>query len=123
MTTTQRREYDDIPGTFVFDGRRATQGYPLNSMCMALNDPANRAAFVADPEAFMQRYGLSDEQKAAVHDRDWLRMLELGGNIYFTFKIAIVDGLSMQHVGAAMSGVSYEEFRQMMLDGGRNPNG
>jgi protocatechuate 4,5-dioxygenase alpha chain len=119
----KEREYDDIPGTFVFDGRRSRQGYPLNSMCMSLNDPANREEFTRDLEGYMDRYGLSDEQKAAVRERDWLRMLELGGNIYFTFKIAIVDGLTMQHVGADMSGVTFEEFRKMMLEGGRKPNG
>jgi protocatechuate 4,5-dioxygenase alpha chain len=119
----KQREYDNIPGTFVFDGRRSRQGYPLNSMCMSLNDPANREELVRDVEGYMDKFGLSDDQKAAVRERDWLRMLELGGNIYFTFKIAIVDGLTMQHVGASMSGVTFEEFRQMMLDGGRNPNG
>lgn len=122
-TQVEQREYDDIPGTFVFDGRRSRQGYPLNSMCMSLNDPANREEFVRDVEGYMDRFGLSDEQKAAVRERDWLRMLELGGNIYFTFKIAILDGLTMQHVGASMSGVTFEEFQQMMLDGGRKPNG
>lgn len=119
----KQHDYDDIPGTFVFDGRRSRQGYPLNSMCMSLNTPANREQFTSDPEAYMQAYALSEEQREAVRTRDWLRMLELGGNIYFTFKIAIVDGLSMQHVGAAMSGVTFEEFRQMMLDGGRKPHG
>lgn len=122
-THVEQREYDDIPGTFVFDGRRSRQGYPLNSMCMSLNDPANREEFMRDLEGYMDKFGLSDEQKAAVRERDWLRMLELGGNIYFTFKIAILDGLTMQHVGASMSGVTFEEFRQMMLDGGRKPNG
>lgn len=123
MSTGQARDYDSIPGTVVFDGRRARQGYPLNSMCMSLNDEGNREAFRADPEAYMQRYGLSEEQRQAVRDRDWLRMLELGGNIYFTLKIASLDGLTTQDVGAAMTGISPDEFREMMRNGGRNPRG
>lgn len=123
MTDVDSRDYDDIPGTFVFDGRRARQGYPLNTMCMSLNDPKNRDAFRADPERYLDRFALSAAQRAAVLNRDWLRMLELGGNIYFTFKLAIFDGLSMQQVGASMSGVTAEQFSQMMRDGGRVPHG
>lgn len=117
------RDYDDIPGTYVFDGRRAALGYPLNTMCMSLNEAVNREAFRADPEAYMQRYGLTEAQREAVRGRDWLAMLDLGGQIYFTAKLAVFDGLSMQDIGAAMSGVSVDEFRQMMTEGGRAPHG
>jgi protocatechuate 4,5-dioxygenase, alpha chain len=123
MDAADARDYDDIPGTFVFDGRRARQGYAINAMCMSLNDPANRDAFRADPERYLDRFALSDAQRTAILDRDWLGMLELGGNIYFTFKLAIFDGLTMQDVGAAMSGVTADDFRQMMRDGGRQPHG
>ena len=119
----QAREYESIPGTVVFDGRRARQGYPLNSMCMSLNEEANREAFRADPETYMERYGLSEEQRQAVRERDWLRMLDLGGNIYFTLKIASLDRLTTQDVGAAMTGVTPDEFREMMRNGGRDPRG
>lgn len=123
MGATPPREYDDIPGTIVFDGRRAQQGYPINSMCMSLNDPANREAFGADPAGYLDRFALSAEQRRAILERDWLGMLELGGNIYFTIKLAIFDGLTIQDVGAAMSGVTADEFRQMMRNGGRSPDG
>ena len=123
MIGSERREYDDIEGTYVFDGRRARQGYPLNSMCMSLNDPANREQFRDDLENYMDRYDLTDDQKDAVRRRDWIKMLELGGNIYFLGKIASLDGMSMQQLGALQSGVTTEEFQQMMRDGGRKPNG
>ncbi|MDH3754528.1 MAG: protocatechuate 4,5-dioxygenase subunit alpha [Acidimicrobiia bacterium] len=113
------RDYDDIPGTYVFDGEHSRKGYALNMFCMSLNQQANRDSFSADPEGYLERYALTPEQREAVIARDWLGMLQLGGNIYYTFKLAIVDGLSMQQVGAAMSGVSTEEFTQMMIDGGR----
>lgn len=119
----QKRDYDDIPGTYVFDGEHHRKGYHLNMFCMSLNDPANREKFREDEEAYLDKWPLTQEQRRAVLEREWLEMLRLGGNIYYTFKIAIFDGLSMQAVGGAMSGVTESEFRQMMIDGGRNPNG
>jgi protocatechuate 4,5-dioxygenase alpha chain len=117
------RDYDDIPGTYVFDGEHHRKGYHLNMFCMSLNNPANRDKFREDEEAYLDQWDLTPEQRAAVLNRDWLEMLRLGGNIYYTFKIAIFDGLSMQAVGGMMSGVSEAEFKQMMVDGGRKPNG
>jgi len=125
VTVAARRpqDYDDIPGTYVFDGRRSHEGYALNMFCMSLNQEANRNAFREDPEAYLDGFRLTPQQRAAVVTRDWLGMLKLGGNIYYTFKLAIFDGLSMQHVGGAMSGVTPEEFAKMMMRGGRPVEG
>ncbi|MDD9798476.1 MAG: protocatechuate 4,5-dioxygenase subunit alpha [Alphaproteobacteria bacterium] len=109
----------DIPGTFVFTPAHARQGYHLNMFCMSLNKTENREAFRADPSAYLDKFKLTPAQRKAVETRDWLGMLQLGGNIYYTFKIAIADGLSMQHVSGCMAGISEEEFRQMMRKGGR----
>ena len=115
------RDYDDIPGTYVQDSVQLRRGYHLNMFCMSLNDAGNRDAFRADEAAYLDRFPMTDAQRRAVLARDWLGMLRLGGNIYYTFKLATFDGLTMQHVGAAMSGtgMTVEEFRQMLLDGGR----
>ncbi|MCY4516231.1 MAG: protocatechuate 4,5-dioxygenase subunit alpha [Acidimicrobiaceae bacterium] len=113
------RDYDDIPGTYVFDGRRSQQGYHLNMFCMSLNIEANRERFGADEHTYLDGFDLTLSQRQAVLERDWLGMLRLGGNIYYTFKLAIFDGLSMQDVGGSMSGISSQEFTQMMIDGGR----
>lgn len=121
--TRPPRDYDTIPGTYVFDGEHSRRGYALNMFCMSLNDEANREAFRADPGRYLDRYDLSPDQRRAVEERDWLAMLRLGGNIYYTFKLAIVDGLSMQDVGALMSGVTTEDFSRMMIDGGRPADG
>jgi protocatechuate 4,5-dioxygenase alpha subunit len=115
--------FDEIPGTYVFDGRRSRMGYPLNKMSAALNSPAEREAFQSDPEAFMERFGLTEEQREAVRTRDWLSMIKHGGNIYFAYKIGVMDGLTVQEVLAAMTGTSAEEFKEMMSNGGRQPNG
>ena len=118
-----RREYDDIPGTYVFDGTHSRHGYHLNMFCMSLNDEPNREAFRADPDAYLDQWSLSADQRRAVVERDWLGMLRLGGNIYYTFKLAIFDGLSMQDVGGSMSGITTEEFAAMMVAGGRPADG
>jgi protocatechuate 4,5-dioxygenase, alpha chain len=113
----------EIPGTVVFDGRQSRMGLPLNNLAIALNKKADRESFVADPEAFMERFGLSEDQKVAVRERDFLRMIELGGNIYFIYKIGMVDGLKVPDIVATMAGMSTEEFVEMMRNGGRNPHG
>lgn len=115
--------FDDIPGTIVFDSRRARLGLGLNKMCGSFTQKEHRDAFVADPDSYMTKFRLSDEQKRAVLDRDWMSMLELGGNIYFVAKIGLIDGLSVQEMNAQMTGVSAEEFVEMMKQGGRTPNG
>jgi len=114
-----KRDYDDIPGTYVFDGRRNSEGYHLNMFCKSLDVAANRDSLRDNPSPYLDQFPMTAEQREAIDNRDWLRMLQLGGNIYYTFKLAAFDGLNMQQLGAAMSGVTFEEFRQMMIDGGR----
>lgn len=118
-------DYQDIPGTYVQDGAHYRLGYKLNMFCMSLNKAENRAEFSADEAAYVDRFGLSAEQRRCVLERDWLGLIRAGGNIYFTFKLAAVDGLSMQAVGARMSGtgMTTEDFRDMMLAGGRPIDG
>ena len=123
MARRAHREYDDIPGTFVFDAEHSRKGYHLNMFCMSLNDPDNRDAFRADEEAYLDKWELTPEQRQAVLDREWLEMLRLGGNIYYTYKIGACDGLTFQHLAAAMTGVTVEEHQEMMLNGGRSSVG
>lgn len=119
------KDYHDIPGTYVFDGEHHRKGYHLNMFCMSLNKQENRDEFRLDEGEYLDQYKLTDEQRAAILNREWLNMLRLGGNIYYTFKLAIFDGMSMQEAGAAMSGngMSTEDFKQMMIDGGRTIEG
>lgn len=104
----------DIPGTTIFDGRQAMKGYALNKMCYSFNRADNRAAFAADEEAFMERYGLNDTQKQAIRDRDILAMIEAGGNIYYLAKLAGIFKLSVQDVGGMQTGRTREEFQQFL---------
>ncbi len=91
--------------------------------CMSLNDAANRELFAQDESAYLEGRGLTPSQKRAVLDRDYLELLRLGGNIYYTFKIAILDRKSMQYVGGQMSGMTEEAFKEMMANGGRPIDG
>jgi len=116
-------EYDDIPGTTVFDAQRARQGYHLNMFCMSLMKAENREAFKANERAYLDRWPMSEEQKQAVLDRDWNRMISLGGNIYFLAKLFFTDQKSFQYVAAVMTGSTQEEYAKMMLQGGRPVKG
>jgi protocatechuate 4,5-dioxygenase, alpha chain len=119
----QPRDYDSIPGTYVYDAARGRIGYPLNMFCMSLNEPENRKSFKEDEAAYLDRFALTAEQRRSVLERDWLGMLKAGGNIYYTIKIAFCDGLTFQDVAGMMAGVSKDAYAQMMLAGGRSPDG
>jgi protocatechuate 4,5-dioxygenase, alpha chain len=120
---SQKPDYDDIPGTYVYDSRRSREGYALNMFCMSLNEAENRKKFKDDEAAYLQGFAMTDQQRQVVRERDWLGMLKLGGNIYYTIKIAFCDGLTFQDVAGMMSGVPKETYAQMMLAGGRSPEG
>lgn len=113
------KSYNDIPGTFVFDADRSRQGYPLNMFMMSLIKSENREAFKADESAYADRFSMTEAQKKAVLDRDWNGMLELGGNVYYTLKLAATDGTPYEAAYAAMAGMERMKLREMMLSGGR----
>jgi len=121
--TRSQHDYDDIPGTFVFDAERSRQGYGINMFCMSLMKDENRKAFKANEAAYLTKYPLTAEQREAILKRDYNRMLELGGNIYFTAKLGATDGHSFQHLAAVMTGSTQEDYAKMMLAGGRSIEG
>jgi len=116
-------EFEDIPGTRVFTAARARQGYHLNQFAMSLMKPENRERWKADEKTYLDQWPLSDEQKAAVLARDYNRMLDLGGNIYFLSKIFSTDGLSFVQAVSTMSGMTVTDYQAMMNAGGRSPEG
>src|SRR4051795_9258813 len=116
-------EYEDIPGTFVFNAERSRQGYGINMFCMSLMKEENRKAFKADEAEYLKRFPLTPEQTNAVLQRDYNRMLEFGGNIYFTAKLGATDGHSFRHLAAVMTGSTQEDYAKMMLEGGRSVEG
>jgi protocatechuate 4,5-dioxygenase alpha chain len=117
------KDYDDIPGTYVFDADRSRRGYHLNMFCMSLLKAENRVAFKADEEKYLDRFPLTPEQREAVLKRQYNRMLDLGGNIYFTAKIGVTDGHPFQYLAAMMSGSTQQDYADLMLRGGRSVEG
>jgi protocatechuate 4,5-dioxygenase alpha chain len=122
-TARKQQDYDDIPGTFVFDAERSRQGFGINMFCMSLMKDENRKAFKANEAEYLKKFNLSPEQTQAILKRDYNRMLELGGNIYFTAKLGATDGHSFRHLAAVMTGSTQEDYAQMMLKGGRPVEG
>jgi protocatechuate 4,5-dioxygenase alpha chain len=118
-----QQDYEDIPGTFVFDAERSRQGYGINMFCMSLMKDANRKAFKANEAEYLKKFNLTPAQTDAILKRDYNRMLELGGNIYFTAKLGATDGHSFQHLAALMTGSSQQDYAAMMLAGGRSVEG
>jgi protocatechuate 4,5-dioxygenase alpha chain len=117
------KPYSDIPGTTVFDSDMARKGYHLNQFCMTLMKPENRKRFLGDQRAYLDEWPMSEAQKQAVLDRDYNRMIELGANIYFLSKLFFTDERSFFQTAASMTGMSEEEYGDMMLHGGRSPEG
>jgi len=107
-----------IPGTTMFDGAMARKGYALNKMCYSLNSAANRAEFVRDEAAYCARYGLNEQQLAAVRARDVLALIEAGGNIYYLAKLAGIFGLDVQDLGAQQTGMSLDAFKAKLVAAG-----
>jgi protocatechuate 4,5-dioxygenase alpha chain len=116
-------EFEDIPGTRVFTAARARQGYHLNQFAMSLMKPENRERWKADERGYLDEWPLGDEQKQAVLARDYNRLLDLGGNIYFLSKIFSTDGQSFVQAVSTMTGMNLADYQAMMLAGGRSPEG
>jgi len=119
----EQHDYDDIPGTFVFDAERSRQGYGINMFCMSLMKDENRKAFKANEAEYLNRFPLTPAQRDAILKREYNRMLELGGDIYFTAKLGATDGHSFQHMAAIMTGATQDDYAKMMLAGGRSVEG
>ncbi|MCO5100891.1 MAG: protocatechuate 4,5-dioxygenase subunit alpha [Burkholderiaceae bacterium] len=117
------KPYKDVPGTTIFDADQSRLGYHLNQFCMSLMKAANRARFKADERAYLDEWPMTEEQKQAVLARDLNRCIQLGGNIYFLAKIGATDGKSFQQMAGSMTGLSEEEYRDMMVRGGRSIEG
>jgi len=116
-------ELDDIPGTRVFTATRARQGYHLNQFAMSLMKSENRECWKSDERVYLDQWPMSQEQKEAVLKRDYNRLLDLGGNIYFLAKVFSTDGQSFVQAVSTMTGMSVEEYQAMMAAGGRSPDG
>lgn len=117
-----KKKYDDIPGTVVFDSDQATKGYHLNQFCISLRLAPNRDAFKKDPKTYIDKFPMTPEQREAALNQEWNLLLELGGNIYYTSKLAAFHGINFQNLAGLMTGMG-ADYRDMMVAGGRNIDG
>ncbi len=117
------KPYLDVPGTTIFDADQSRKGYWLNQFCMSLLKAENRTRFKADDRAYLDEWAMTEDQKQAVLARDLNRCISLGGNIYFLAKIGATDGKSFQQMAGSMTGMSEEDYRNMMIRGGRSVEG
>jgi protocatechuate 4,5-dioxygenase, alpha chain len=117
------KPYLDIPGTTIFDAEQSRKGYHLNQFCMSLMKADNRARFKANERAYLDEWPMTEAQKQAVLERDLNKAIAEGGNIYFLAKIGATDGKSFQQMAGSMTGMSEQEYRDMMISGGRSPQG
>jgi protocatechuate 4,5-dioxygenase alpha chain len=113
------KPYRDVPGTTIFDAEQSRKGYWLNQFCSSLMKAENRERFKANERAYLDEWAMTEEQKQAVLARDLNRCIALGGNIYFLARIGATDGKSFQQMAGSMTGLSEEEYREMMMKGGR----
>jgi protocatechuate 4,5-dioxygenase alpha chain len=117
------KPYQDVPGTTIFDAEQSRKGYWLNQFCMSLMKAENRERFKANERAYLDEWAMTEDQKQAVLARDLNRCIELGGNIYFLAKVGATDGRSFQQMAGSMTGLSEEQYRDMMVNGGRSAEG
>ena len=108
-----------IPGTTPFDGEQAKLGYALNKMCFSFNELANREAFLADEEAYMRKYQLTEPQAAAIRAKNVLQLIAAGGNAYYLAKFAGIFKLDMQDIGAQQTGMTKDEFKAKLVAAGK----
>lgn len=120
---TAKPEYEDIPGTWVFDAQRARKGYHLNQFLYSLMSADNRKAFLSDEYAYLKKFPMTEPQRQAVMKRDWNTLLDLGGVSYALAKLAFTDEHSYQYMAAEMCGMTQEGYAQMMIAGGRSVEG
>lgn len=118
-----KEAFEDVPGTYLFNSDRCKAGYHLNMFCMSLQKESNRKAFFADEAKYLTQYPMTEEQRRYVLDRDWLGMIQSGGNIYYVAKLGAADGHSFQYVAGQMTGMGQEAYRNMMVEGGRVVDG
>ena len=107
-----------IPGTTLFDGAQARKGYALNKMCFSFNEAANREAFQSDEIGYCLRYGLNEEQRQAIRERNVLKLIAAGGNVYYLAKFAGIFGLDVQDLGAQQTGLTKQQFKAKLLAAG-----
>lgn len=101
---------DKLYGTYLFDLRVSNKALNLNRFFWNMIGADWRARFLKDEEGTMDAAMLNDQEKALVRARDWLGMVQYGGNFFVMEKFARVARMTNLEVYAKMRGESFEDF-------------
>ena len=110
MTVPKPDHSLEPPASFVYTGPMSTRGRNINRFSLSLKNPDNRKSFLADPDAYMTRFNLSDVEKALVRARDWSGLLAAGGHLQAILKIAATLGQNLWHIGAHNAEIPVDEM-------------
>ena len=99
------------PDSFVYTGPMSTNGRHINRFSLSLKIPENRTAFLADPDAYMGRFNLTDAEREMVNTRDWTGLIKAGGHLQAVLKVAATVGENLWYIGAHNAGVSVDEMQ------------
>ena len=110
MTVPKPDHSLEPPASFVYTGPMSTRGRNINRFSLSLKQPENRKSFLADPDAYMTRFNLSDTEKALVRARDWSGLLAAGGHLQAILKIAATLGQNLWHIGAHNAEIPVDEM-------------
>jgi protocatechuate 4,5-dioxygenase alpha subunit len=91
-----------------------TNVYEISRLLYDLRNPANREAIRTDPQAYYRRYAIGEHELGLLINRDWQGLVDAGVTVYLLTKLGAALGVSLLEMGAAMRGMSNEEFRRFI---------
>jgi protocatechuate 4,5-dioxygenase, alpha chain len=93
----------DLPAELdLFDEATATRGIRLNKAAYSLKDEHQRELFARDEEAWMAQFGLTDEERELMRQRDWIGLWRAGMSIYVMVKLSGVTKTPLPEIGKQM---------------------
>jgi hypothetical protein len=100
LARVQPRDLPDDLDLFYEDTAR--RGIRLNKAAYSLKHPDQRALFASDEEAWMEQFGLTDEEQRLMRERDWIGLWRAGMTIYVMVKLSGVTGTPLPEIGKQM---------------------
>ena len=93
----------DLPDELdLFDETAARRGIRLNKAAYSLKHAEQRELFERDEEAWMDQFGLTDDERRLIRERDWIGLWRAGMTIYVMVKLSGVTGTPLPEIGRQM---------------------
>jgi protocatechuate 4,5-dioxygenase, alpha chain len=100
LSCVQPRDLPEDLDLFYEDTAR--RGIRLNKAAYSLKDAHQRELFARDEEAWMEQFGLTDEERELVRGRDWIGLWRAGMSIYVMVKLSGVTKTPLPEIGKQM---------------------